>query len=63
MITPKLIISRIIDERAKITPVVKSWNGVPGYGLSPSNTNSPQQLSSEKTVTKTYPVNKILLIK
>lgn len=53
VMTPKLIINRINDESARITPVVRSWNGVPGNGFNPSKTNSPQQFNNEKTVTKT----------
>lgn len=51
VITPKLINNIIRDDRPRITPVVKSCKGVPGYGLSPSSTNRPQQFSREKMVT------------
>lgn len=60
--TPRLIISKINDDRARITPVVKSWNGVPGYGFNPSKTKNPQQLSNEKIVTRTYPEIQILFV-
>lgn len=53
VITPKLIINKVNDESARITPVVKSWNGVPGNGFSPSNTRSPQQFNNENTITRT----------
>lgn len=45
-----------------MTPVVKSWNGVPGNGFNPSKTSSPQQFSNENIVTKTYPEIKIKIM-
>jgi hypothetical protein len=53
--TPKLIKSKIKDERADIIPVVTSWIGVPLIGFMVSSTKRPQQFITAKIVTKMNP--------
>lgn len=52
VMTPKLMMSNVSDDKPRMTPVVRSCNGVPGYGLITSRATKAQQFSSENTVTR-----------